>query len=567
MQIANPGDAAELYQQVYAQHCRMCHTNIRDETRRFDTYRKFIAMAPFGLAFERGTMPAARLTMDRFWAPQTGGPVPAQVLAEHIGLDEAQASGPAPLAQITQPASDVVERRETFRLSAHDSVLASSFAWDVAYEPSAELVGAPSVLGYEPTVVGDGTPEIAFRPEHPGTYTASLVINDPADSPPPDDLADSQAVTVENYVPLACNNEAATTPGGADVVVPFLQDDRFSVSGSGDTCASGGLLSIANGPDVPVSYSFSPPLDANGQLTTANGGTFLLAAGDPCSAAAPAGCADDSLAYTPSGSGASYRDQVTYALTDADGDVSGTGTIAVDVTAELIVTAQAPSDPVSAVTTPASAMTTQLNLAISGGVAGTGDGTRYTVTMTDGPSLGTVTLGGNPIGVNDSFTTDDASPAFEYTAGEFEVGPETVGFTVADSNGTQDGDVFSFEVLPQAPFDGPASAEGQLGSVMNQWASQEDGKTDCMQCHGDSSDTTGARAVLDLVGLNANDIYLQLVPDMVDLDSPQDSRILCYPSGQCGTTHTGGSNALPPGSTSYAVIERWIEEGALAPEP
>src|SRR5690606_7810429 len=175
----------------------------------FDTYQKFFAFAPQveDLVFDRGVMPAARLTMDRLWAPQDQREIPAAILAAHLGLAEDTAAGPRPFVYIAQPASATVARRGSVRLSARDNAFADAFDWTVSYEPSPELAGSSAVLGFAPTVVGNGTPDIAFVPEKPGTYTATVVINHPdASLPPPDRFSDAKSVTVQNYVPLACDD-------------------------------------------------------------------------------------------------------------------------------------------------------------------------------------------------------------------------------------------------------------------------------------------------------------------------------------------------------------------------
>jgi hypothetical protein len=70
---------------------------------------------------------------------------------------------------------------------------------------------------------------------------------------------------------------------------------------------------------------------------------------------------------------------------------------------------------------------------------------------------------------------------------------------------------------------------------------------------GTSSD--GAGAIKVVVGLAQRQ------------NNPDASIILCYPSGAgcsappAGNPHDGG-DALPPLSTSYSVIRRWIQENA-----
>jgi mono/diheme cytochrome c family protein len=583
--VTNPDDVADLYDAVYAQHCRMCHTNIFEPTLRFDTYPKLAAQTALiqDRVFKDGVMPAARLTMDRLWAPQDGRPIPGQVLAAHLGIPSDAAGPPKPKAEIGQLASNTVPRHDTTRLTAYDSNFATSYAWQIAYEPPAELAGTAGVIGYAPELIGDGTPEIAFVPSKPGTYTATLVINDADTAAPPDELTASRSVTVENFVPLACGDAGATTPGGSPVVISFLQNDRFAASGAGANCSSAGLVSVANSPEVPLTYGFSQNFGQTGQLTTPNGGTFMLDAGAPCSPLDDsAGCADDTLTYTPKAGGDSYVDTLGYTLTDADGEVSGSAVITVNVSADLVVTASAAADPVSE-------KQGTLDLSISGGALGN-PGQRYTITLSGGPTRGTVSHDGTVLTPGSSFETDDASPSFTYVSSAFATGAESVTFTVEDSLGANDGDTFGFTVLPQAPFKVPAGGlrSDQLGVVMQQWTSTSGGKQDCWSCHGFAGP---AQDVFDLeeVGLppaiDPLATYNQLVNGTLGSvkvvsggqrqSNPEDSIILCYPSSplnadNCptspiaqpvGTPHDGGF-ALPQSSDSYKIIKRWIQEGA-----
>ncbi|HEU4618541.1 MAG TPA: hypothetical protein VFV10_10890 [Gammaproteobacteria bacterium] len=592
--VTNPDDAEGLYHDVYAQHCRMCHTNIFDPTLRFDTYQKLAAQKSLiqDRVFKDGVMPLARLTMDRLWAPQDGSPVPAHALAAHLAIPDDVAVPPAPEAQIGQPPSATVTRRGTVRLSAYESNFATAYAWQIGYEPPAELAGSAGVAGYAPELIGNGTPEIAFVPEKPGTYTASLVINGADPAAPPAELTASRSVDVQNFTPLACNDSASTTPGGSAVVIEFLKNDRFEVSGSGAVCGDADLLAVANSPDVPVTYMFSESFGQNGQLTTPHSGTFTLDPGEPCAPETPAGCADDTLTYTPNGGGDSYFDNLAYTLTDADGEVSGSGIITVNVTAGLVVTANGVSNPVSE-------KQATLNLSISGGALGN-PGQRYTVKLTGAPARGVVSHNGTAMAAGSSFQTD-TSPSFTYVSNAFATGAESITFTVTDSASASHAGTFNFTVLPQAPFRVPPGGllPGQIGAVMAQWTadgfadndSGNTGKIDCTSCHGFAGDgnsaTLDAADVFNLIDLsNVSFIYNELVngtagaagsPSRVKvlLSAPDSSIILCYPSSPvntdscpnspilqpAGTPHDGGQ-ALPSGSNSYKIIKRWIQEGA-----
>ena len=113
----NPDAAEQIYQDVYAQNCRMCHTNIMDESLRFDTYQAFLAQqdAIVASTFETGIMPAARLTADRFWTE--GDALAATTLAEHFGVMAVDGQlGPQPAA-VVGGTTLMIERADPVLLS------------------------------------------------------------------------------------------------------------------------------------------------------------------------------------------------------------------------------------------------------------------------------------------------------------------------------------------------------------------------------------------------------------------------------------------------------------------
>src|SRR5690606_36038103 len=175
----NPDQAEEIYHEVYAQHCRMCHTNIADETLRFDRHYKFCDLAPLieQAVYERGVMPAARLTNDRFWVAHGSDRSAAEVLADVLGIEpEDGRLEPRPRARIGGAPSSPA-RNDTVRLTGNDSLFAKSFDWSVQYAPVAELLGNTQVAGYQPTLIGASTSELSFAAARPGTYTVGLTIN------------------------------------------------------------------------------------------------------------------------------------------------------------------------------------------------------------------------------------------------------------------------------------------------------------------------------------------------------------------------------------------------------
>ena len=75
----------ELYHDVYARNCRICHTQVNNENTNFDNYDEFINrpnLIPY--VFEQGIMPMARLSLDRMWVPYDGGESSASILRSHL---------------------------------------------------------------------------------------------------------------------------------------------------------------------------------------------------------------------------------------------------------------------------------------------------------------------------------------------------------------------------------------------------------------------------------------------------------------------------------------------------
>jgi hypothetical protein len=560
----NPATAEQLYHRVYAQNCRMCHTNILDSTLLFDNYQKLLAQEAFveSAVFERGVMPAARLTADRFWVNFNGGSSAAEALADELGVQPVAGQlGPAPRAVITG-APTSVRRNGTVRLSAHDSSFPQSYQWNVSFAAPAELAGNPAVANYQPTLVGATTADLALAAAMPGTYTTNLTING-AGGP----TATPAQFVVQNFSPLACVDGDVTTPGGPNRVISFLQNDRFAVTGSGATCATAGLADVASSPDLPLTYSFvGATFNQSNQYVTPNGGRFTLTANAACTAASGAvpvqpvtGCADDTLTYQPPPGGTdSVVDTLSYVITDADGQSSAAAIVTVNVTANLAVTVDAVGTVVSDYDTP------QLRFTISGGALANPGSSRYTVTVTTAPTRGTLIRGLQVLGLNSSFGTDQSVVTVTYVPNQYTTGAENVVFRITDSANTIRTAAFPFGVLPQAPFSAlPSPAPGQLGAVMSQW-------TNCRTsgCHGTTGST--AQMYFDLrTTRTAAQVYSALLNGTsengfgsikVVPNDPDGSLIMTYPVNS-GTGHTG-LQALPLNSGPYNVIRRWILEGA-----
>lgn len=203
----NPDTTETIYQDVHAQHCRMCHTNISEELLRFTDYQKFIAQEDLIIekVFKRGRMPAARLTADRFWTEADGAA--AETLGTELGVDAALIDqGPQPFAELhftgpmESPGDVILEppRDSVIRLSGDTSAFADSFMWSVSYTPPPELAGNPDVANFQPQVVGANTVDVSFSAEQAGDYQIDLTINEAEGAPV---LASPAQVMIANFSP------------------------------------------------------------------------------------------------------------------------------------------------------------------------------------------------------------------------------------------------------------------------------------------------------------------------------------------------------------------------------
>ena len=281
--LTNPPTTEALYHDVYARHCRMCHTSMPDGPLRFDTYQELVFQRDLirQTVFRAGTMPGARLTMDRLWVPFEGGVPPGELFAEHLASLRAEppdAPPGAPFAEIVglDPAPN---RGDIVYLDGGNSAFAASYAWSLAVPP-----GSAAALS------STDARQTAFVLDVPGTYDVTLAV-----------AAGSQQAAVTKSVTLG--NRA-----------PVAADDLFDLDLTSTSMLLGSVLAGANQDD-----------DLDGDSLTAS----LAAGGAPSYGTVTVGT-DGGFAYTYTANLPTPPDSDTfrYAVADAfGGTAEGTATV------------------------------------------------------------------------------------------------------------------------------------------------------------------------------------------------------------------------------------------------
>ncbi len=179
----------DVYHEVFARHCRICHSQAKG-INQFRTLADLQALAPRirRFVYEDGTMPNARLDMDRFWVDFRGAAEsPAHRFAMAMGFDEATAEGPGrPIARIKGSTIQTVlpralmnasiesvesipqvENEDGIRLDGSISSFADSFDWAFVTRPA----------GSTAALIGADTAKPAFMVDAPGTYVVQLTAS------------------------------------------------------------------------------------------------------------------------------------------------------------------------------------------------------------------------------------------------------------------------------------------------------------------------------------------------------------------------------------------------------
>lgn len=128
-----------LYREVFASHCRSCHTQTDKLDKNFDTAAELLAnpaLLPY--VFDQGSMPLARLTYDRFWLDFNGGTSAGERMASLLDVHPELRPG-RPIARFalsyldsaTAAPREQPSAGDTVRLDASGSYYAERFDWRV----------------------------------------------------------------------------------------------------------------------------------------------------------------------------------------------------------------------------------------------------------------------------------------------------------------------------------------------------------------------------------------------------------------------------------------------------
>jgi len=341
---ANPDTADDIYLDVFARNCRACHTqrviplNATSDPQ-FLTYGEFTQTTVpawrdkvVEQVFQVSGMPAARLTMDRFWTAAAGATRSAgEILALHLGVPAASrpgvaiscfdSTGAAPQLATSPTSRRRIDRHVAVPVNAACSTFANSLNWQLA---------VPS--GSNTRLAVNGGTRSAFTPDRVGNYDLTLQVTGPQ--------GDVATLTrygfVENQVPTA-----------TDLVRTIDLNAQSTV----DVLAGAGL----GDPPVSVSIDSASPgltvsIDANQRVlvtpTTLQGGT------------------------------------VTYRITDVDGGVENSDAATITVTVNASIAA-------NDLLTTVSANSSNNPIVLNGSIAAQSQAVSVSLT-----GLGTTTAGG-----------------------------------------------------------------------------------------------------------------------------------------------------------------------------
>jgi hypothetical protein len=299
-----PGWASEsdLYLNVYANNCRICHTFVNSSSKNFDNYVEFRDNSRLiEYVYERGMMPLARLSMDRFWSSINGGTSSAELLKEHLqGLAKTvpERTGlPVPAFTILPDGIGIATIDDTIIINAANSRFANSYIWELT-----PPFGSSTVLA------SNNSPITSFKADTPGgDYNIELTIYNAAGEAE----SISSIISIEDRVPVSeciTANPTSITASGALDNIPIVSELSISLGDGGvyisdvlDGTYGTATIDIGN---QTISYQLNNPFNRGidtiyYQVSDADGSTS--ATNNGCDNGANNGYAAITINSTPTG--------------------------------------------------------------------------------------------------------------------------------------------------------------------------------------------------------------------------------------------------------------------------
>lgn len=274
----------ELYHNVFARNCRLCHAQVAEATIDFDSYDEFINNGQLvSYVFEQGLMPLSRLTMDRFWVNFYNDSQPAaELLREHLNNDNIVDNDVAPGLRPGYPvaralptanpeldadASVDFDGRILFDASA--SLFATNYEWSI----NGEFVGDESKYVYSAGEPGDRV-QLTLAALNVDENLVSqrvsrrILVNNntpSAEGVPSPNVNEGEAVTVNIFTSL-CANGLPDDSACRAVFGDVEQGDRPLITLSEDSVNGDvALLDSSNG--LVRFTSTAPVSDGDGEFT------------------------------------------------------------------------------------------------------------------------------------------------------------------------------------------------------------------------------------------------------------------------------------------------------------
>ncbi len=525
-----------LYHDVFARNCRLCHAQVANPTKNFDTYEEFVnneRLVPY--IFEQGVMPLSRLTMDRFWIGFYGQTSPAETLRTHLNSDNnpnndvAVARLPGyPIANVSPSANSAlaadvfVDFDGSVLFDATDSRFTNAFEW--------RLNGS---------FVSDAE-KYRYLAETPGTQSQiDLIVSNTNDALASPTL--TRRIAVNNYTPQSDGVPSPVVNEGDSVSINIF--DSLCPGESPDSSACRSVFGDIQSGEVPN-------LALSG--TTVNG-TVAVTDRD-------AGV----VQFTSTASALNGDGEFSFVLEDSFGEFSDVGTVSITVNAVDGPTIVGPD---TCAVDALNHLTESTFPQAFGAVPCLDPSANDTVA--DGLTAQVVEVG-IPMQAGSTVTVDGAG-TISYTPGRFFTGQDTFSYTVQDdspSQRTSRGTVV-VDVNATQTYTSLTSGDG----VLNRVGAGEG----CAECHAGTRDDAPNWLEIDnlrLVATNTNAAPYGSAEITLAEPTTRDTlltSILFQNACDAFTSHPGGNRLCNTAGAPDDISDlnadglsllRWIEEGA-----